>query len=226
MKGILRDLAIRLSKGDDTPKSSSEIWDAISREWQEIAEPSEDHLHGLLTLCKTPPMFQYPKAVFDRACLMAQTLNVNTPRIERLILELALWTFYRKLLSKAETLASLLWRAARSRREHQLDASTRWSDDVCKQTAALVLDIYRVQGERWAYARIAPKYLAAAAQTIITDECSTPELRDQSIPIELLIIRGFRTPLQWAVENGWGELVDHLVDSGAIVNAKGAEDSG
>lgn len=229
MKGLLRDLAPTIFNSYCVQHSPQEWWNKISSEWEEIAAPSDDHLHGLLTLCKAHSYSSsgiFPANIFRRACEMAQTLNVNTPRIARLVLDLARFALENKFLDEAETLSSFVWKTAAYSRAMGWRMNGGWSDDISDQAAELVMDIYRVGGQSWVDKQISPEYLHGVTHQRIRWNSSISGPKIQSIPIALLVISKSRTALQWAAENGWGKLVLRLLDNGADVNAEAGMDHG
>lgn len=193
--GVLRDLAAKLS---NYRVISKELRGAIASEWERIVAPSADHVHGLLTMCRTYENYesrQFPTDMFHRACQMAQTLNISTPYVSRIVLELAQFSFEHEFLNEAEILSSFLWRTARCTiATGAMDLGL--SEETTDRAAGLMMDIYRVRGQSWVETEIFPASLCGVAQRGISDEFSIYSLNDRSIPTALLVIMKYRTPLQ------------------------------
>lgn len=219
-KSLLRDLAAIPS---GSRFISNELWGAIAREWEQIKAPSADHVHGLLTLCRTWSVYSTPEIptnLLQRACQMAQTLNVGTPYVSRVVLELARFAFEHEFLNAAEILSSFLWKTSRTPESPWRER--RSSKEITDRAAELVMDIYRVRGQSWEETEIFPDSLRGVAQRGISDPWTISNHNDRSIPTGLLIIMWSRTPLQWAAENGWGRIVLRLLASGGETNAQPA----
>lgn len=107
------------------------------------------------------------------------------------------------------------------------------TETINKEAEKLLMDILRRQGasllndgHKFSAYLSNSGSIQPAAQTSISTRVSASDINEDKIPVELLVIRGFRTPLQWSAGNGQWSIVQELLKAGSRDSEAPAEDGG
>lgn len=151
-----------------------------------------------------------------------KSLDIKNMPVERVIdfVQLAL---QKQFFDEAEPLAHSLW--ANTVIQSQQDTNGRHLPSELLMTVRQKRgQFFNSQELRDYLAR--DEFLRLTAATTVFTAVSEQEVRESKVPIDLLLIRQYRTPLQMAAEIGDEQIVRRLLDVGADVDAEPAKYSG
>lgn len=169
---------------------------------QIFPKASEDRAVSLFSLGLTCPPEKPEEEkgrLFQLVVEALEKMNLRLLHMADVVLHLVQLALDNELPDTAETLAKLVWGKT----------VVPWNDRHETrnfEAGALLMKVYRRREESGDV--LDQESMELAANTSILTEVTTPDIKEGRILIELLLIRGSRTPLQWAAETGRQSIVE------------------
>lgn len=205
------------------------MWDAVYMGWQIFPRASEDRAVSLFALglaCPPEKPEEEKGRVFQLVVETLEKINLRVLHMADVVLHLAQLALENELPDTAKTLAKLVWERT----------VVPWNDrheTRNLEATALLMKVYRRQAESGDDNKdpfltyvLNQESMELAVNTDILTEVTASDIKKGQIPIELLVIRGSRTPLQWAAETARQSIIEQLLKAGAAVDEIMADHGG
>lgn len=215
LRRLTRKIVMEATKGECND-ALQPLWDLADLVCQRISSPSASKAIGLKDLyiacTATKPGADHTMA-FNRAFDAALGLDIRMACTVEIVMSLARLALQNRFFREAEILARFV----------RIDTG-----DNKSEARKLILAIRRNSGQFLLNDKV-EKYLSdpesrrSAARIDVHAQISTHEILDDQVPSDLLLIRGYRTLLQAAAEDGHEQIVRQMLEAGADVNAAPAK---
>lgn len=197
---------------------SMELWDAAYLACQDIPETSPARAVGLLNLWKSQRKLQYPISsndIFQTTLSAAKALCDQRRYSLDILIEFLFFAVEEGRHAAVESIAMSVYNGLSSERNTEATQVLR----AVRQKMNVFMHIDGLQ----AYLDN-PECLQRAAMQDVASSCGN--IDHSTVPLDLLLIQNWRTPLQAAAGAGQLWTVQRLLEGNADVNARAAKRSG